>query len=43
MEKIQNTLNREPYSIQRNRFIVKTYDEAIDYYKKRLELEKLKF
>ena len=43
MEKIQNTLSREPYSIQRNRFIVKTYNEAIDYYKKRLELEKLKF
>ena len=43
IDKIQNTLSREPYSIQRNRFIVKTYNEAIDYYKKRLELEKLKF
>ena len=43
IEKIQNTLSREPYSIQRDRFIVKTYNEAIGYYKKRLELEKLKF
>ena len=43
IEKIQNTLSREPYSIQRKRFIVKTYNEAIDYYKKRLEFEKLKF
>ncbi len=43
VEKIQNTLSREPYSISRDRFIVKTYNEVIDYYKKRLELEKLKF
>lgn len=43
IEKIKNTLSREPYSISRDRFIVKTFNETIDYYKKRLELEKLKF
>lgn len=43
IEKLHNTLSREPYSIERDRFIVKNYDETIDYYKKRLELEKLKF
>ncbi len=43
IEKIKKTLNREPYSIQRDRFIVKNYDEVIDYYNKRLNIEKLKF
>lgn len=43
IEKIKNTLNREPYSIQRDRFIIKTYDEVVDYYNKRLEIERLKF
>lgn len=41
--KIQNILSRDPYSIVKERFVVKNYGEAISYYTKRLELEKLKF
>jgi hypothetical protein len=42
-EKIQNALNKEPYLISADRFIIKTYDETIQYYNTRLELEKVKF
>lgn len=41
--KIEQMIEREPYSILRDRFVVKNYNEIIDYYNKRLELEKLKF
>ncbi len=40
--KIINILKREPYFIYSNLFKVKSYDEIINYYQKRLELEKLK-
>ncbi|MDR0521430.1 MAG: hypothetical protein LBH00_06215 [Planctomycetaceae bacterium] len=41
--KIENTLNREPYSIHKERFIVKSYEEALDYYKARIALSKAQF
>lgn len=41
--KIDQMISREPYSILKDRFVVKNYDEIIDYYNKRLELEKIKF
>lgn len=41
--KIERMIGREPYSILRNRFVVKNYNNIISYYNKRLELEKLKF
>jgi hypothetical protein len=43
INKIERTLNREPYMINRDRFIVKRYDDAILYYNNRLELERTKF
>lgn len=43
LDKINSTLQREPYSIYRERFLVKHYDDIINYYKSRLEIEKLKF
>jgi hypothetical protein len=43
IDKIHNTVGREPYSIEKERFIVKTYDDAIAYYKSRIELEKVRF
>lgn len=43
ISKISDTLNREPYSICKSRFLVKPYDGIINYYKSRLELEKHKF
>ncbi len=41
--KIEQMIEREPYSILKDRFVVKNYDEIINYYNKRLELEKIKF
>jgi len=41
--KIEQMIEREPYSILKDRFVVKNYDDIINYYNKRLELEKLKF
>jgi len=41
--KIEQMIEREPYSILKDRFVVKNYDDIISYYNKRLELEKLKF
>lgn len=41
--KIEQMIEREPYSILKDRFVVKDYNEIINYYNKRLELEKLKF
>lgn len=41
--KISDALGREPYSIQKERFSVKPYDDIINYYKNRFEIEKLKF
>lgn len=41
--KILQMIKREPYSILRDRFVVKDYDEVISFYNKRLELEKIKF
>lgn len=41
-QKIERMIEREPYSILKNRFVVKNYDEIINYYNKRVESEKLK-
>lgn len=43
LDKINVTLQREPYSIYKKRFSVKRYDDIISYHKSRLEMEKLKF
>jgi len=43
LDRINDTLQREPYSIYKNRFQVKHYDDIVNYYKSRLEVEKLKF
>lgn len=43
LEKINDTLQREPYSIHKERFSVKHYDDIISYYKRRLEIEKHRF
>jgi len=43
LDKINDTLGREPYSIHKDQFSVKPYDDIINYYKSRLEIEKLKF
>jgi len=41
LNKINDKLKREPYSIYKERFSVKCYDDIINYYKNRLEIEKL--
>jgi len=43
IDKIESTLNREPYSIHRERFIVKNYDDALNYYKARIALSAAQF
>ncbi len=43
VEKVQRTLNKEPYSIERERFIVRNYDEVLKFYKAKVEAENLKF
>jgi hypothetical protein len=43
IKKITNSLNREPYSIEKDRFIVKSYTDALEYYQKRIDLEMVKF
>lgn len=43
LDKISDTLRREPYSIHKERFSVRHYDDIISYYKSTLEIEKLKF
>ena len=42
IEKIQKNLQREPYSIDRDRFIVQDYDAVLRSYKARIESENLK-
>lgn len=41
--KIEKILDREPYSIQRKRFVIKNYDEAISYYQARITLSQVQF
>lgn len=41
--KIEQMIEREPYSILKDRFVIKNYNNIISYYNKRIELEKLKF
>lgn len=43
LTKISGTLGREPYSICKDRFSLKSYDNILSYYKERLEIEKHKF
>lgn len=42
-QKIERMIEREPYSILKDRFVVKNYNEIIHYYNMRVELEKIKF
>ncbi|HDR06648.1 MAG TPA: hypothetical protein ENN88_03355 [Candidatus Coatesbacteria bacterium] len=41
--RIKETLDREPYSIERRRFTVKSYDKALEYYKALLKRENVSF
>jgi len=43
VERIKNTLKREPYSLTPKRFIVKNYDETLKFYQTRVALEEVKF
>lgn len=42
-EKVEKALEHEPYSILRDRFIVRTYDEVLEHYKARIALSQTKF
>lgn len=43
INRFTSKVNREPYNIIEKRYIYKSYDEIIDYYNKRLEIEILSF
>ena len=43
LNRVDRKLLREPYSIDKERFSVQPYESVIDYYKSRLEIERLKF
>ena len=42
VDKVKRSLNREPYLVHQKRFSVRPYDDVVNYYNKRLEVEKLK-